>query len=148
MRQPVSLVLADDHRLMRQALRSLVQTEAGFTVVGEAADGLAALDLVEALRPDVLVVDLRMPGMSGMDVVGQVTQRQLSTRVVVLSMLVDEAHVAAALDRGARGYVRKDASAQDLIRAIDEVMAGRVYLSPPLSLPAITAYRQRAAAPA
>jgi two-component system, NarL family, response regulator NreC len=145
MREPVTVVLADDHRVMLQALRSLLQNQPGVTVVGETSDGLGVLPLVEELRPDVLVVDLMMPGMSGMEVIRQVTQRRLPSRPVVLSMLVDEAHVAEALDRGAHAYVRKDATADDLIRAIGEVMAGRLYVSPPLSLPAIAAYRQRAA---
>jgi DNA-binding NarL/FixJ family response regulator len=143
MREKVTLVLADDHRLMRQALRSLLEADPGLTVVGETSDGLGVLALVEALRPDVLVVDLRMPGMGGMDVIRNLAQRRMPTLVVVLSMLLDEAHVAEALDLGARAYVRKDASAEDLIRAIEEVMAGRVYLSPPLTMAALNAYRER-----
>ena len=143
MREKVTLVLADDHRLMRQALRSLLEADPGLAVVGETSDGLGVLALVEALRPDVLVVDLRMPGMGGMDVIRNLAQRRMPTLVVVLSMLLDEAHVAEALDLGARAYVRKDASAEDLIRAIEEVMAGRVYLSPPLTMAALNEYRQR-----
>lgn len=143
MREKVTLVLADDHRLMRQALRSLLEADPGLSVVGETSDGLGVLALVEALRPDVLVVDLRMPGMGGMDVIRNLAQRRMPTLVVVLSMLLDEAHVAEALDLGARAYVRKDASAEDLIRAIEEVMAGRIYLSPPLTMAALNEYRQR-----
>lgn len=143
MREKVTLVLADDHRLMRQALRSLLEADPGLSVVGETSDGLGVLALVEALRPDVLVVDLRMPGMGGMDVIRNLAQRRMPTLVVVLSMLLDEAHVAEALDLGARAYVRKDASAEDLIRAIEEVMAGRIYLSPPLTMAALNAYRER-----
>jgi DNA-binding NarL/FixJ family response regulator len=143
--EKIRLVLADDHQVVRQALRTLLETEPEFTVVGETSDGLKVLDLVTRLEPDLLVVDLMMPGLGGMEVSRQVTRRVPGTRVVILSMHMNEAHVLEALRSGVRGYVRKDATAADLIRAIREVSAGHMYLSPPFSDQAIEAYRQRAA---
>jgi DNA-binding NarL/FixJ family response regulator len=143
--EKIRLVLADDHHVVRQALRTLLETEPEFTVVGETSDGLKVLDLVTRLEPDLLVVDLMMPGLGGMEVSRQVTRRVPGTRVVILSMHMNEAHVLEALRSGVRGYVRKDATAADLIRAIREVSAGHMYLSPPFSDQAIEAYRQRAA---
>lgn len=148
MSERITIVLADDHNVVRQALRTLLETEPRFTVLGEAADGPQAVDLAARLKPDVLVVDLMMPGLGGMEVTRQAGRRSPATRVVILSMSISEAHVMEALRSGARGYVRKDATAADLIRAIDEIAAGHLYLSPPFSDRAIEAYRRRAAAAA
>lgn len=141
----ISLVLADDHQVVRQALRTLLETELGFLVVGDTSDGLRVVDLVSRLEPDVLVVDLMMPGLGGMEITRQVSRRRGRTRVLILSMHMNEAHVLEALRSGAHGYVRKDATATDLIRAIRQVAAGQPYLSPPYSDEAIEAYRRRAA---
>lgn len=143
-----SIVLADDHAVVRQGLRALLDAEPGLTVVGEAADGLAALDLVEKLRPAVLVVDLIMPGLGGLDVTRRVSRRRVrKTHVVILSMHANEAYLIEALQNGASAYVRKDASAVDLIRAIHEAAAGRRYLSPPFSDQSIEAYLRKANEP-
>ena len=138
------IVLADDHSVMRQGLRALLQMEAGFTIVGEAADGNAAVELVAELKPDVLVVDLVMPGLGGLDVLREVRRRSPSTRVVVLSMHANEAYVQEALQNGASGYVLKDSEATDLIQAIRQVLAGRRYLSAAISERAIHAYSRKA----
>jgi len=140
----ITLVLADDHHVVRQALRTLLESEPGFVVVGEASDGLRVADLVARLEPDVLLADLMMPGLNGMEVTRQVRKRCANTRVVLLSMHMNEAHVLEALRSGVHGYVRKDATASDLIGAIRAVMAGQLYMSPPFSDQAIDAYRQRA----
>jgi two-component system response regulator NreC len=144
--EPISLVLADDHHVVRQALRTLLETDARFVVLGECADGLAVAETVERLRPDVLVVDLVLPGLGGLEVTRQVCRRTPLTRVLILSMNMSEAHVLQALRNGARAYVRKDDTAADLKRAIEDVANGRLYLSPPFSDRAIEAYRQRALA--
>jgi len=141
---PVSILLADDHQVVRQGLRALLEAEPDFRVVGEAADGLEATRLVERLHPDVAVVDLIMPGLNGMEVTRQITARVPKTRVVVLSMHANEAYVLEALRNGAAAYVLKDSSATDLVHAVREVAAGRRYLSPPLSERALDTYRQRA----
>lgn len=129
----IRLVLADDHHVVRQALRTLLETEPEMVVVGDTSDGLKVVDLVARLKPDVLVVDLMMPGLGGMEVTRQVIRRGAKTRVVILSMHMNEAHVLEALRCGVHGYVRKDATASDLIRAIRDVALGHLYLSPPFS---------------
>lgn len=140
-----TIVLADDHHIVRQSLRTLLDAEYDLTVVGEAADGFAATNLVERLVPDVLIVDLMMPGVSGLEVTRQVHQRVPHTKVIILSMQTSEAYVLEALHNGAVAYVVKDAQAADLVRAVHEVIAGRRYLSPPLSERAIEAYLARVA---
>jgi len=138
------IVLADDHHIVRQGLRGLLEAEPGFSVVGEAGDGLEAVRLVENLQPDVLVLDLMMPGLNGLEVTRQVVQRSPQTRVIILSMHASEAYVLEALRYGAAGYVLKASSAADLIKAVHEVTFGRHYLSPPLSEHAIAAYVRKA----
>jgi two-component system, NarL family, response regulator NreC len=141
-----SIVLADDHHVVRQGLRALLEAEAGFSIAGEAADGLEAADLVERLKPDVLVVDLMMPGLNGLEVTRQVSKRSPQTRVILLSMHANEGYVLEALRHGANAYVLKDCTATELTRAVREVAAGRRYLSPPLSERAIEAYLQKSKA--
>ena len=141
-----TIVLADDHPVVRQGVRALLDREPGFRVVGETGDGLEAVRLVELLSPRVLVVDLMMPGLSGLEVTRQVTRRSPQTRVVVLSMHATEAYVLEVLRNGATGYVLKEASAADLVTAVREVAAGRRYLSSQLSQHALDAYAQKARA--
>ncbi|HSB69449.1 MAG TPA: response regulator transcription factor [Candidatus Methylomirabilis sp.] len=141
-----TIVLADDHHIVRQGLRTLLEAEPEYAVVGEVADGLKVADLVEQLRPDVLVLDLMMPGLNGLEITRQVAQRSPKTRIVILSMHADEAYVLEALRHGASGYVLKDASTADVVQAVREVAAGRHYLSRPLSERAIEAYAQKAQA--
>jgi len=145
MKGTTTIVLADDHAVVRQGLRALLDVEPGFSVVGEAADGLIAMRLVEQLRPLVLVVDLMMPGLGGLDVTRQVTRKARSrTRVVILSMHASEAYLLEALRNGASAYVLKDASSTELNQAIREAAAGRRYLSSPFSDTTIEAYLRKA----
>lgn len=139
-----TIVLADDHRIVRQGLRALLAGEADLEVVGEADDGREALELVRRLTPDVLVLDLMMPGLNGLEVARQLPRQSPGVRVVVLSMYDDEGFVLEALANGVSGYVLKDSNSSDLVHAVREVAAGRRYLSPPLSDRAIEAYQQRA----
>lgn len=139
-----TLVLVDDHPIVRQGLRALLEAEPGFRIIGEAGDGIEAAKLVERLQPDVLVLDLMIPGLNGLEVTRQVRQRSPLTQIVILSMHANEAYVLEALRNGATGYVLKGAAAAELIQAIREVSAGRRYLSPPLSERAIEAYVQKA----
>jgi DNA-binding NarL/FixJ family response regulator len=139
-----TILLADDHRIVRQGLRALLASEADFEVVGEADDGREALELVKRLNPDVLVLDLMMPGLNGLEVARQLPRQSPAVRVVVLSMHDDEGFVLEALANGVSGYVLKDSNSSDLVHAVREVAAGRRYLSPPLSDRAIEAYQQRA----
>jgi two-component system response regulator NreC len=143
---PISIVLADDHPIVRQGLRALLDAESAFQIVGEAADGPETIALVERLKPSILIVDVLMPGLSGMEVTRRVANVSPHTRVIILSIYADEAHVLEALKNGAAGYALKDVELADLIRGLHEVAAGRRYLSPPLSERAIEAYAKRAAA--
>jgi len=138
-----TIVLADDHHVVRQGLRSVLEAEPEFSVVAEASDGLDAVRRVEDLRPDVLIVDLMMPGLGGLEVTRQVRKCSPQTHVVVLSMHGSEAYVLEALRNGAAAYVLKNASTADLVQAVYEVTSGRRYLSPPLSERGIEAYVER-----
>lgn len=139
-----TIVLADDHHVVRQGLRALIEAQPDLAVVGEASDGLEVPGLVERLAPDVLVVDIVLPGLGGLEVTRQVRHRAPRTRVVVLSMYATEAYVIEALRHGASAYVVKDASATELLRAVRAAAAGERYLSPPLSEKTIEAYLERA----
>lgn len=141
---PVTIVLADDHQVVREGLRLVLEAQPDFSVVGEAADGLQAAELVGRLKPDVLVADLVMPGLGGLDVAREAKRRSPKTRVVVLSMHSSDSFVLEALKNGASAYVLKDSSAAELVQAIRTALAGRRYLSPPLSQKAIDDYVTRA----
>jgi DNA-binding NarL/FixJ family response regulator len=143
-----TIILADDHQVVRQGLRAVLEAESHFRVVGEAGNGLDAARLVERLQPDVLVIDLMMPGLNGLEVTRQVKKGSPKTHVIVLSMHKDESYVVEALKNGAVGYVVKDSSVDELFKAIREALAGRRYLSPPLSNSAILAYIQQGRATA
>ncbi|MDX6713158.1 MAG: hypothetical protein QOH96_4174 [Blastocatellia bacterium] len=140
----ITIVLADDHRIVRQGLRVLLTTESDFKVIGEADDGREALELVKRLSPDVLVLDLMMPGLNGLEVARQLNKQASKVGVVVLSMHDDEGFVLEALANGVSAYVLKDSNSSDLVQAVREVAAGRRYLSPPLSDRAIETYQQMA----
>jgi two-component system response regulator NreC len=139
-----TILLADDHALIREGLRTVLAGEPAWSVVGEAADGLEVVDLVEQLQPDVLIVDLMLPGLSGLEVIRQVSKRVKSTHIVALSMHANESYVLAALRNGASAYVLKDTSSTQILQAVREVLAGHRYLSPPLSQYALDAYIQKA----
>jgi two-component system, NarL family, response regulator NreC len=143
---PQTIVLADDHPIVRQGLRAVLDAEPDYEIVGEASDGLETLAVVERLKPSILIVDVMMPGLNGLEVTRRVVERFPHTRVMVLSIHADEAHVLEALRYGAAGYALKDVDLADLIRGLREVAAGHRYLSPPLSERAIDAYAKRAAA--
>ncbi len=140
----IRAVLADDHPIVRQGLRTLLEGEDGCDIVGEASDGLTAIDLIVELRPDVAVLDVQLPDLNGLEVARRVRDRAPDTRVVMLSMFADESYVVGALRYGAFGYVLKEAATTDLIAAVHAAMAGRRYLSAPLTERAIEAYAQRA----
>jgi two-component system, NarL family, response regulator NreC len=141
-----TIVLADDHFVVRKGLRTVLEAEPEFSVVGEATDGLEAAQLAEELTPDVLILDLMMPGLNGLDVARQVHQRCPRTRMLILSMYADEGYVMQALRNGAAGYILKETRGLDLIGAVREVAAGRHYLGPPLSERAIELYLEKAEA--
>jgi DNA-binding NarL/FixJ family response regulator len=134
------IVLAEDHEVVRKGLKALLEKVPRYVVAGEASDGLETLELVDRATPDVLVTDLLLPGLAGLEVVRRVAHRHPRVGIVVLSMHSGEAHVLEALRNGARGYVPKGAPAAELLKAIDEAAAGRRYLSPPLAHGVIEGY--------
>jgi two-component system, NarL family, response regulator NreC len=136
----ITILLADDHAVVRYGLRALLEAEPSFRIVGETNDGLQVVELVEKLKPDVLISDLMMPGLNGLEVTRQVSQRSPRTHIIILSMHANEVYVLEALRNGASGYVLKESSGGDLVLAVHEVSAGRRYLSPPLSERAIQTY--------
>jgi DNA-binding NarL/FixJ family response regulator len=129
----LKLFLTEDHPIVRQGIRALLERQAGFRIVGESSDGLQTIEDVERLRPDIVVLDLMVEGISGLEVIGALRRRTPGTRVVVLSMQNADAYVVESLRRGALGYVLKGAQIADLVGAIREAAAGRTFLSPPLS---------------
>jgi DNA-binding NarL/FixJ family response regulator len=143
----VSVVIADDHPLVRLGIRNVLQAEPDLEIVGEAAEALEVLPLVEHWRPNVLVLDLVMPGQHGLEVIRQVSKRVPETRIVVLSMYANEAYVIEALHNGASAYVLKGSDAAEVLRALRAVLDGGCYLSPPLSERAIEMYAAKTAGP-
>jgi DNA-binding NarL/FixJ family response regulator len=131
----IRVVIADDHHLVRQGIRALLEKGGDVQVVGEAADGQEALELVQRLLPGVLVLDIGMPRLSGMEVIGRLQALRLKTRVLVLSMYSDETLVRQALRRGATGYLLKQAFSEELHSAVRAVDRGEVFLSPELTTP-------------
>ena len=126
----IRVVLADDHALVRDGLRAVLAREPDIQLVGEAADGRDALQVVESTKPDVAVVDLSMPLLNGLDVARQLAARERAPRTILITMHAEDRYVLDALRAGVRGYVLKKQAAADLVRAIREVAGGRVYLSP------------------
>lgn len=127
------ILLADDHGVMRSGLRYLLTAQAGFTVVGEASSGLEAVDLTRSLKPDLVVLDLSMPGMGGLDALQRIRDEVPWVRVLVLTMHDDPEYVRQALSSGAAGYVLKAAADSELITAIRMVSAGETYVYPTLA---------------
>ena len=140
----INIVLADDHQVVRKGLKALLSAEADLSVVGEAGDGLETVQLVERLKPDILVLDLMMSGINGLEVTRQLNKKGVKTGIVILSMHNNEAYVLEALRSGAKAYILKDSPPDELTRAIREVSSGRRYLSSPLTERAIAAYTQKA----
>lgn len=132
----ITIVLADDHQVVREGLGALLKAEPDFSVVGEASDGLEAVRLAERLQPNVLLVDLAMPGLGGLEVIRQVSKRFPGIHIIVLSMHATQAYVIEALRNGAFGYILKESSVSEVVKGVREGAAGRRFLS--ASLPPAT----------
>jgi two-component system response regulator NreC len=127
------IILADDHTLVREGLRKILEAQPGWQVIGEAADGREAVRQVLELKPDLVVMDLAMPQLSGVDAIQQIVRRLPSTRVLVLSMHADEVYVTRALKAGAHGYLLKDSAGTDLLRAVTALAQQKSFFSPAVS---------------
>lgn len=128
--QPVRVILADDHTLVRAGIRRIIESQPGCTVVGEAANGREAIETMRRVDADVLILDLKMEGRDGIDVLRVAKAERPALPVIVLTMHAGREYVARAMEEGANGYLLKDSAVQDLAAAIEAVMSGRPYFSP------------------
>jgi len=140
MAKKLKIVLAEDHTILREGLRALLSADPGFTVVGEAEDGREAVRCVERLSPDLVLMDLSMPRMSGTEAIREIKRRHPETRIIVLTVHKSEEYLHATLQAGADGYVLKDATHDELVLAIKSVVKGRPYLSPGVSKKLVEGY--------
>jgi DNA-binding NarL/FixJ family response regulator len=129
----VNILVVDDHPIVRQGLRHLLEAEPEFRVVGEAEDGIEALQLLERLKPDILVLDMMMPSLNGLEVLHRIKNISPITRTIILSMQSADAYVFESLKNGAAGYVLKETGPSELVNAVRQVVQGNQYLSPKLS---------------
>jgi DNA-binding NarL/FixJ family response regulator len=126
---PIKIILVDDHKIVRQGMRSLLESQPGFEVTGEAGDGEEALKLMETLSPDIAFMDVMMPNLNGIEVAKIARQRGLKTKLIFLSMHANSTYAVRALQSGALAYVLKDSDFTEILQAIQNVMDGRRYLS-------------------
>lgn len=139
---PTRIVLADDHVLVRQSLKSLLERE-GFQVVAEASDGQEAVRHVELLQPEIVVMDISMPILNGLNAAREMSRTCPKTRIILLTQHDEGQYVSEALDAGVKGYVLKNQAASDLLAAIRQVSRGQVYLSPGVSRAVMDAYQSK-----
>lgn len=140
MKNPYRIVIAEDHRILREGLQALLSSHPEFEIVGQAEDGLEAIRCVESLSPDLILMDLSMPRMNGLEAIEDIKKRCPNTRIVVLTVHKTEEYILAALKAGADGYILKDANHTELALAINNVLGGRRYLSPGISERVIEGY--------
>ena len=133
MTQQIRIVMADDHPIVRQGLRQMIEADKDLSIVAEAGDGQAALELIEKHQPDVTVLDIDMPKMDGFAVVRELQKRRINVEIVFLTMHSEEEIFQAAMDLGVKGYVLKDSAVTDIVSSIKSVAAQRPFLSPSLS---------------
>lgn len=134
------IIIAEDHTILREGLRMLLNSNPDFEVVGEAEDGLEAVRIAEAVKPDMVLMDLSMPRMNGMGAIQEIKKQCPTTRILVLTVHKTEEYILATLKAGADGYVLKDATHKELMLAIECVFSGRSYLSPGISERVIEGY--------
>jgi DNA-binding NarL/FixJ family response regulator len=139
----IRVVLADDHALVRQGIRSLLEKLDDIEVIGDVSDGRAALELSKTTQPDIVFMDITMPGLNGLEAVTRMKKDCPTTRVIMLSMHAGEEYFQQALESGAAGYLLKDADRMELELAIRTVIRGEIYLTPTVAKYAVDAYRQR-----
>jgi len=135
-----TILIAEDHTILREGLRSLLNTDQDFEVVGEAEDGREAIRVAEKLRPDLILMDLTMPKMNGLEAIKEIKKRSPASKILVLTVHKTEEYILAALEVGADGYVVKDATHSELVMAMQKVLTGGRFLSPDISEKVIDGY--------
>jgi DNA-binding NarL/FixJ family response regulator len=143
----IRLLIVDDHPVVRDGLSGMFATDPGFEVVGEAADGAQALRLAQALRPDVILMDLRMPGTDGVSAIGELARRGIPARVLVLTTYDTDRYVLPAIEAGATGYLLKDTPREELLRAVRAAARGEAVLAPSVTARLMNRLRTPAAGP-
>ena len=133
MKKAFNIVIAEDHTILREGLKSLLSSQPDFKIVGEAGDGLEAIRCVQNHTPDMILLDLSMPRMTGLDAIKEIKRVNSDTKIIVLTVHSTEEYILATLQAGADGYVLKDAHSAELLTAIRHVLDGRRYLSPSIS---------------
>jgi len=139
--QKITVLLADDHTVVRQGLRSLLEAEEDMSVVGEAENGRQAVQMARRLQPDVVVMDIAMPSLNGLEATRQITKESHKSKVLILSSYSDDEYVQQLTDAGASGYLVKQTAAQDLVAAIREAKKGNAFFSPAISKRLLEHYR-------
>ncbi len=137
------VLLADDHAIVRRGLKSLLESEPGLTVVAEAADGVEALRLCDEHEPDMLILDIAMPKLNGIDVAARVQKHDPAPHIIILSMHSDESYILRALAAGARAYLLKESTDEDLLPAVRAVAAGKPFFSPKVTAMLVEDYMRR-----
>lgn len=130
---PISVLVVDDQFMVRKGLTALLQAYEGVQVVGEAADGLTAIELVDRLQPDVVLMDLFMPGIDGIETIQRINAAHPHQRIIVLTGFLGEDHMVAAIQAGAMGYLEKDVEPEELLQSIQDVNAGEGYVNPKMA---------------
>ncbi len=134
MENQIKIIIADDHPIVRQGLRQMIEADPNFTVVGEAGDGAETLRLIETHLPDVAVIDIDMPKLSGFEVVQEIARKKIGVGIIFLTMHSEEEIFQQALDLGVNGYVLKDSATTDIVAGIKSIARGKPYISPSLSV--------------
>jgi two-component system response regulator NreC len=140
----IKVVVVDDHTILRQGIKALLDNQEGIEVVGEAKDGREALKIIEETLPDVILMDIAMPGLNGLEATRRIKKKFPKTKVLVLTMYTNEEYIFQILNAGANGYLVKETAFQDLISAIKAVYRDEAFMSPSISKKVISSYMQRA----
>jgi DNA-binding NarL/FixJ family response regulator len=139
---PIRVIVADDHTILREGVCSLLALQSDIDVVGEASDGAEALELLDAVAVDVVIMDMVMPRMNGLEATREIKRRWPAVKILILSMYDDDAYVQQVIQAGASGYVLKRVATEDLVQAIREVHSGASFLYPPIAAKLIDDYRR------